>query len=109
METHRVRDENPSVTIPHSSKGNDRTHTDGDRRVILISKIRGLDPPSPGQMFTIRQQTGCGHTHMLIDRLYPAVRAFDQEFGVQESFDAEDYPVRAAERHRDAKKLLVSD
>jgi len=59
-------------------------------------------------MFPIRQQPRRRHPYMFIDRLDPSVRAFDEEFGVEETFDAEDDAVGASESYGDADRTSAS-
>jgi hypothetical protein len=54
-------------------------------------------------MLPIRQQPRRGHPDVLVHRLDPAVRALDEQLGVQETLDTEDDAVVAAETDGDAR------
>ena len=82
-----------------------RTHLHGDWSVVLIPEIRGLVPTPLGEMFPVGEETGRGHPDVRVDGGYSSVGAFDEEFRVEETFDAEDDPVGTSETYRDAKCL----
>lgn len=79
------------------------THLQRHGRVVGVTKVVGLVPQSAGNVLAIREKARSGKTNVLVDRLYPPVRALDQKLRVEKALNTQDDTVLAADTDGDTK------
>ena len=85
-----------------------KTHSHRYWGIVLISEVQDLLPRSISQVDSICKKPCRSHANRCVCGLYPPVGAFDEEFGVKDTFNTEDDTVRASQTNCDAVTEFVS-